>query len=182
MNSNLRKKRKEREEQKHIIYKKKLLNKIIKGDNPILKEVCKPINSHADLSQGYSGNNGNIIVFLKRIISATDNGLGLAAPQIGIPKRAFIIRPNLKKKEEMFICINPEIIEYSELKTVMMEGCLSFPDVFTEIERYQEIKVRYLNAKLEICEHWLVDFEARIFQHELDHLNGFCLIAKTKEK
>jgi len=162
-------------------YEKKLLNKIVKGDDPILKQIAAPVNSSNDLLIGHSGNKGNLVGLLKKIIAATDNGLGLAAPQIGISKRVFIVRPNLKNKEEIYVCINPEIIEHEDLKTVMMEGCLSFPNMFREIERYQNIKVRYLNTKREICEHWLEGIEARVFQHELDHLDGFCLISEGQK-
>lgn len=110
-------------------------------------------------------------------------GVGLAAPQVGIPERLAVIeygeendheddesKPPRPKK--LFVIINPEIVKTSEETVMGVEGCLSIPGLVGEVERFEAIQVRALNRHgkpLKIrANGWL----ARIFQHEIDHLNG----------
>lgn len=106
------------------------------------------------------------------------DGVGLAAPQIGKSVRLFVIDadpfsedyPEGKDFKRAFI--NPEIIEASEEKWLFNEGCLSLPGVREDVERPAEITVRYLDAKFEPHTEKLTGIQARVFQHEFDHLNG----------
>ena len=101
-------------------------------------------------------------------------GVGLAANQIGILKKIvtiFFIDQETKKETE-YNLFNPEIIYYSKEKIVMEEGCLSIPDQFAEIERSENITLQYLNDKNKLIKKDIGGVEARILQHEIDHLSG----------
>ena len=101
-------------------------------------------------------------------------GVGLAANQIGILKKIvtiFFIDPETKK-EIKYNLFNPEIISYSKEKIVMEEGCLSVPEQFAEIERSKKIVLKYLNEKNILIKKEVSGVEARILQHEIDHLSG----------
>lgn len=100
------------------------------------------------------------------------DGVGLAAPQVGISKRIFVMDVG----NGPIVVVNPEILEMSEEKEVMEEGCLSFPEVFENVERSKWIKVRYQTISGETVEEYLEGYAARVFQHEYDHLEGILLI------
>ena len=98
-----------------------------------------------------------------------NNGIGLAAPQVGILKRIFV----MGNEQRLFACINPEILE-STGEYIDQEGCLSFPNLWLKVRRYEKIKVKYYNA---LGEEIISEFEGiigRVFQHERDHLDGVC--------
>lgn len=103
-------------------------------------------------------------------------GVGLAAPQVGKSIRLFVIDadplcedyPDSKGFKR--VVINPEIISESEEKVSMWEGCLSLPGLSEKVERPSTIKVKYFNEKFEPIEETLTNFNARVFQHEYDHL------------
>ena len=111
-------------------------------------------------------------------------GIGLAANQVGINARIIIITFNIGTKKEYKIVemINPEIIEISKDKIWMEEGCLSVPGVFDNVKRPKKIKVRWQNRKGNICEKKLDNWDARIFQHEYDHLEGILFTDYFKSK
>ncbi|MGZ9234780.1 MAG: peptide deformylase, partial [Anaerolineales bacterium] len=107
-------------------------------------------------------------------------GVGLAAPQIGLSERIIVIeyfeREEDEEKEDapkkVWAVLNPEIIKSSEEKVMGVEGCLSIPGLVGEVERDAAVQVKGMNRhgkpmKIK-AEGWL----ARIFQHEIDHLNG----------
>jgi len=114
-------------------------------------------------------------------------GVGLAAPQVNISERLIVIeyaeedeeenpdQPEIEQKpkpRKLFVMINPEIVKKSEEKLMGVEGCLSIPNLVGEVERHAAVQVKGLNRhgkpiKVK-AEGWL----ARIFQHEIDHLNG----------
>ena len=104
----------------------------------------------------------------------TDDGVGLAAPQVGISKQVLIASPQNKPGTETIIC-NP-VIEDSSGSQIGPEGCLSFPGVFAEIPRAQWIRLKYQTRTGKIVVEEMEDFFARIIQHEMDHLNGLLLI------
>ncbi len=101
-------------------------------------------------------------------------GVGLAANQIGILKKIVTINlPDEKKeKNKIYTLFNPVITAYSKKKIIMEEGCLSIPKQYADIERSENITIEYLNEKNEkICQK-KHGYEARILQHEIDHLYG----------
>jgi peptide deformylase len=104
-------------------------------------------------------------------------GIGLAAIQIGVPKRLIVI--DLGKTEEErapVVLIDPEIVAVSEEKRIHEEGCLSIPDYYEEVERPDRITVRYRNLDDEVVEAQAEGLFATCVQHEIDHLNGVLFI------
>lgn len=102
-----------------------------------------------------------------------NDGVGLAANQVGILKRIIVVQT----EEGPQIFINPEIIERSRQVNVDQEGCLSLPNgLYLGIKRVREIRIRALNFNGERIQMKLRDFTARIFQHEVDHINGILII------
>ena len=99
-------------------------------------------------------------------------GLGIAAPQIGVSKAVCIALFNGK----MNAMIDPEILWRSKETGVMEEGCLSLPGENVDVERPVEITVRYLDEKGAEQERRLHDLDARVVQHEIDHLNGVLIV------
>ncbi len=95
------------------------------------------------------------------------NGIGLAAPQVGIMKRLFIMAGS---KE--FVCINPRVIKKSSSTKIKDEGCLSYPGQDYLIERPTDIRVSYQDIKGANVTRKFSGTMARCFLHELDHLNG----------
>ena len=104
-------------------------------------------------------------------------GVGLAAPQIGVSKRIMVIDESHddEKKTPLFM-INPEIIEKSQDCILGEEGCLSVPDMRADVERFAEIKVKYLDYHGEEKILNADDFLAIVIQHEIDHLDGLLYI------
>lgn len=99
-------------------------------------------------------------------------GLGIAAPQVGVSKRVCLANFNGK----MTALINPDIFWKSDEVATMEEGCLSLPGIDVNVERAVEIQVRYLDEKGTEQERHLHDLDARVVQHEVDHLNGVLIV------
>lgn len=102
------------------------------------------------------------------------NGIGLAANQVEIAKRFFVLEIDEKVKK----VINPEIIEYGDEIVEYEEGCLSIPGIYKKVDRPEMIKVKYQNENGEIIEEELHDIWARAFQHEYDHIEGILFTEK----
>ena len=98
-----------------------------------------------------------------------NNGIGLAAPQVGIHQQIILVTLDNKK---IFPMINPKILEFSEKSAVDEEGCLSLPGEWGKVRRPKNIIVRFLNIKSQEQILKFTDFHAREIQHEIDHLNG----------
>jgi peptide deformylase len=101
-------------------------------------------------------------------------GVGLAAPQAGIGKRFMLVCPTGEAGDEQ-VLVNPEIVA-REGEEEMEEGCLSFPKIYGTVRRAAKVKVRWRDLDWVEHEETLEGFVARIFQHELDHLNGVVFI------
>jgi len=101
-------------------------------------------------------------------------GVGLAANQVGILKQ--IVTINFEDKENNkkinYILFNPSIIQYSKETSLMEEGCLSLPDQYADVERPIEIILEYMDEKEKVIKKQIDGYEARILQHEIDHLSG----------
>jgi peptide deformylase len=103
-------------------------------------------------------------------------GIGLAAPQIGVSKQLTVIDISFKKNaDEKIVLINPEIIE-EEGKQFEEEGCLSLPEIREKVHRAARVKVRAQNQHGDSFEMEGEELLARAFQHEIDHLNGVLFI------
>lgn len=119
---------------------------------------------------------------IKKIIPAMFNtmyeagGIGLAAPQVGIDLRFFIMDIMPEEQSEKIIILNPEIIEESETLLSSKEGCLSLPEQFSEVIRPEKIKIRYMDLEGETQEMEAEDLLARCILHETDHLDGILFV------
>ncbi|MGL5083566.1 MAG: peptide deformylase, partial [Microcoleaceae cyanobacterium] len=131
----------------------------------------------------------------KRIQALIDNliataelthGVGLACPQVSQSDRLFIVasRPSLRYPHAPTMTptamINPQIVGHSETILKDWEGCLSVPGLRGLVPRYQWVQVEYSDRQGQSHEQTLTDFVARIFQHELDHLNGVVFLDRVE--
>lgn len=120
---------------------------------------------------------GNLFDTLKRA-----EGIGLAAPQINLTKRIFVIDTTpLADQSAAFtpvekVYLNPRILHADDTLSSFNEGCLSIPGIFRELNRPERIHVTYQNLAFETIEEELSGLEARIFQHEYDHLDGILFV------
>lgn len=105
------------------------------------------------------------------------DGVGLAAPQIGKSIRLAVINT----KEGPLHIINPEIIKFSWAKEWGEEGCLSVPNVFGQVKRSKKINCKFMDKEGNIKIVEVSGLMARVFQHEIDHLDGILFIDKAKK-
>ncbi|MFP4055070.1 MAG: peptide deformylase, partial [Phycisphaerae bacterium] len=101
-------------------------------------------------------------------------GVGLAAPQVGVTARLFIGSPSFSE-DDRHVYINPELVSVDGWQEGE-EGCLSFPDIHCRISRYKEATIRAHGLDGDLFEETGVDLTARLFQHEGDHLEGRLLV------
>ena len=100
-----------------------------------------------------------------------ENGIGLSANQVGILERVFVMYSNLKERK-IIACFNPQIIEESPEQLLMDEGCLTYPGLWLKVKRPVWIKATWEDSQGTAGEYKLEGLEARIFQHEYDHMEG----------
>jgi len=139
----------------------------LKETNPILGKSSDPWDWNKD---------GEVIELAKNMLKIMfeHRGIGLAAPQLGLNKRLFV----MGNSNSSFICVNPEIISGTG-STKEVEGCLSFPGLWLPINRYEHVKVIYHDILGRVQEKEFSGIIARVFQHENDHLNGECFTKKA---
>jgi peptide deformylase len=138
---------------------------IVKYGDPVLREVCKPVEM---IDQQTKDLVSDLTDTLKQA-----NGLGLAAPQIGVPSRIFIVDLEaIDPTASLKVYINPEILETSDEEIEMEEGCLSFPGIYQRIFRPTRVRIRALDLNGQTFEESLDGFAARAVQHEFDHIEG----------
>jgi peptide deformylase len=112
-------------------------------------------------------------------------GVGLAAPQVGLSERLIVIEYGDDDDEtvpkKLYVVANPEIVEASEEMVDGLEGCLSVPDLVGQVSRHQAVVVKGLNRFGKPTRIKASDWMARIFQHEIDHLNGILFTDLTDQ-
>ena len=135
--------------------------KLIDNNNPLLK-VQLTLSDDVDREKLKT----DLIDTMKNF-----EGIGLSANQIGIMERAFVMYHNFSKREIM-CCFNPKIVFTSEEEDYMDEGCLSWPGLWLKVKRPIWIEVEYENENGEHIKDKLKGLEARVFQHEYDHMEG----------
>ena len=138
---------------------------------PVLRQVAEEIDSsYPQLDQ--------VIADMRETLVKSD-GIGLAAPQVGLSIRLVVIdltplaeeMPEYKDYVHTFI--NPYIEEYDETETdVSEEGCLSIPGIHESVRRPTRIRVTYLDEQFQPHDEWVGGYLARVMQHEFDHLDG----------
>ena len=146
--------------------------------DPRLKRKSIEINSFDDQLK-------KTVADMYETLYATGNGIGLAAPQVGILKRIVVIDLKVDGNSSPITFINPKIVRFSETKSVNEEGCLSIPDYYSEIERPQEVDVEWYDEEGKKSHKTLNGLLSICIQHEIDHLNGILFIdylSKLKRK
>ena len=142
------------------------MEKILLVPHPKLRQHAEIIHKVTDTE----------IAISKKMIKIMKNapGVGLAANQIGILKKIVTIHIQDEKQEieKTYVLFNPIIKSYSKKTAVMEEGCLSLPKQFAEIERPVSVKIEYTDENNKIIKEKKEGHEARILQHEIDHLYG----------
>jgi peptide deformylase len=157
------------------------LREIVTLPEPVLRRKAKPITKF----------DKNLQILIDDMIETMREapGVGLAAPQINVSQQLAVIEyaedeeeenkdegldenPKPPKPKKLFVIINPEIVKASEEKVVGVEGCLSVPGLLGEVERHESLHVKALNRYGKPVKLKVDGWTARIFQHEIDHLNG----------
>lgn len=111
-------------------------------------------------------------------IMRQNHGVGLAANQVGLDKQIFVMQ--CKDETSLYIFVNPEIIELSEEKATQEEGCLSFPELYFELNRSKKVKMKWKDVLGNEKEKEFEGLEAICVQHETDHLKGIVFINHLK--
>jgi peptide deformylase len=143
------------------------------GD-PVLREVCADV-------ENFDGNLQNTISRMQTVLDSQEIGIALAANQIGITKQIFVYDlEDVEEGQDQGIIINPKIVE-SKGKTDYEEGCLSIPELYASIVRPKKITVQGqdIHGNEVILE--LDELPSRMFQHEIDHLNGITMVDRLEE-
>jgi peptide deformylase len=141
---------------------------IVKFPDPILQRPAEPVTA-------FDGELRKLVDDMFESMYAA-HGIGLAAPQIGIPRRLTVIDLSFQKNpEDKIALINPEIV-LKEGKVYEEEGCLSLPDIREKVSRAQKVKIRAQDVEGNWFEREADELLARAFQHEIDHLDGILFI------
>ena len=144
--------------------------KVLQYPDPVLSKKSLPVGRLTDKDL-------RLIREMVEIMYEED-GVGLAAPQVGVSKRIIVVSPRAVRGEEQ-VYINPEITYFSEQQEIGLEGCLSVPNVSCEVNRAKKITLKALTMEGKQLVEELQNFPARIIQHEIDHLNGILLIDRV---
>lgn len=143
------------------------------GD-PILRKIT------SDIDKNYEGLEKLADDMLETMHNA--EGVGLAAPQIGLPIRIFVVDLSPLSDEEPSLIdfkrafINPYIVEKEGDKVLMEEGCLSIPGIREDVLRYNTIRMKYFDTNWQEHDEVFTGFTARVLQHEYDHLDGIMFV------
>lgn len=104
-----------------------------------------------------------------------NNGIGLAANQVGYNFRVFAMEGD----PEAFVCFNPKLVIPSDEKITLEEGCLSYPGLMVKVKRPRHIKARFQGPDGEMYTKTFTGMSARVYQHELDHLDGITMLDRA---
>jgi peptide deformylase len=155
---------------------------IVKLPNPILRQKMRPVTKF----------DGDLQELIDEMIVAMReaNGVGLAAPQVNRNLQLSVIETlpkyddneqEIPNSRQLFVIANPEIVWHSRSTVDGIEGCLSIPGYVGEVDRYEAIRVRAQDRHGKKIKLRLTGWTARIFQHEIDHLNGVLYIDKLTD-
>lgn len=148
-----------------------MVRRIVKYPEPVLQRPSAPVTEFDDDLRALVDD------MFESMYAA--QGIGLAAPQIGVPKRVTVLDLSFQKNpEEKMVLINPEIVS-KKGKQYGDEGCLSLPDIHEKVSRAATVKVRAQTLDGEWREYDGEELLARAFQHEIDHLDGILFIFRV---
>jgi len=139
---------------------------VIKMDNPVLHQKAKRVRKVDDSIQKLID---NMIETMHDI-----EGVGLAAPQVGVPLQVVVIQ--LPDEEDVITLINPEVVKISEETEMMMEGCLSLPGYNGDVKRSTSITVKARDRQGKPIRIKGAGLLAQVLQHETDHINGIVFV------
>ncbi len=152
------------------------LREVIKLPDPILRKKAHDVRDFGD--------NFQILVDDMVTTMREEDGVGLAAPQVNQSLRVIVIEYAVDdtkedSKKKLYVMANPEIVKRSEETELGIEGCLSVPDIVGEVERFSRVEVRGLNRYGKKSKIHVKGWLARVFQHEIDHLNGILFVDRA---
>ena len=148
-----------------------MILKVRKYGDPVLRKKAEPVEAITEEEKKIARDLIDTLM--------DENGLGLAAPQVGISRRMIALDAG-PERGHPFVILNPEILESSG-KSTREEGCLSFPGIYGKIERPASVKIRAMNMGGQKIEADLEELEARAVQHEIDHLDGKLFIDRMSK-
>jgi peptide deformylase len=140
----------------------KIPNEVLRTPAAVVEKVTK---RHVKLAE-------NLVRIMKEA-----NGVGIAAPQVGVSERIIVIAPERKP----IVLVNPTIVEKSGSQ-IGEEGCLSIPGLYGDVERFLSVTVEAYDIKGRPVDYDMEGYAAVIVQHEIDHLDGILFIDKVDEK
>ncbi len=154
--------------------------KIIQKGDPVLREIASPV----PISDIQTPKIQKIMEDMKIALAREEDGIAIAAPQIGVSLQIFVVSgailkaadENYKGSEDFLIYINPQISKLSRKKNEVEEGCLSVRWLYGKIKRSEKATIKAYNEKGELFERGASGLLAQVFQHEVDHLNGILFI------
>ncbi len=141
---------------------------IVQYPDPVLRTVARPVDTIDDTVRAVAAR-------MIDLMHAAD-GAGLAAPQVGLPWRMFVTRGDDDHPDRVHV--NPELVDLGGDMTVRPEGCLSLPGVTVDIRRPMNATLTCLDLEGRSVTLAATDLPARIWQHEMDHINGVLIIDK----
>lgn len=186
--------------------------KIVQVPHPMLYQTTGPVSlKKIDTGAAATGDTYLIDKRIRKIISEmivamksarNPEGVGLAANQLGLSMAIFVMMP--RKNGDVVVCINPKIITVSDTSVNSatqivervnhhehgrkhknergMEGCLSIPNIWGEVDRADRVRMEYVDENGTTIDRWFEGFEAIVVQHEMDHLNGILFTQRAVEQ
>lgn len=154
----------------------------------ILTPPAPELREPADKVRAFTSELRELVADMVETMREAD-GVGLAAPQIGVGQRVIVVEygegledPEVEAAEpELYELVNPEIVQASEETVTGNEGCLSLPDYYGEVERARSVTLKALSPQGEPIRLEADGWLARIFQHEVDHLDGVLFVDRARE-
>ncbi len=143
---------------------------LIPENDARLKTPCAPYD-YSQETQAVRTEKVDAMIQLMQV----ERGVGLAAPQVGLMQRFFVINDGTAT----FPCYNPEIVESGKEQVADNEGCLSFPGLYFKVPRAQFVVGKFQDLAGQVVTKRFEGLAARCFQHELEHLNGVCFVNKV---
>lgn len=154
---------------------------IVQVGDPVLKETAKPVAKKDITSPALI----SLIKKMKQALAGEEYGVALAAPQLGVPLRLFVVAGRVFKEEDeeeeqdTRVYINPEITRRSRKKVEMAEGCLSVRGKYGTVKRHEKVTLKAMDEKgAPVLQH-ASGLLSQIFQHETDHLEGVLFVDKA---
>ena len=151
--------------------------KVLKAPNPILKKKARPVE---EAEFGFE-----LEEFVNSMLDTmyAENGIGLAALQVGDSRRILVAEPRYEDEDAsdvpLFMMVNPEITRRSDEMIGCEEGCLSLPGFLFKVPRHKTINIKWRTPTGESMSRTLSDFHSIVIQHEMDHLDGVTLLDRA---